>query len=139
MKNKLLTCICICLFTAVSTSAFATITASTASIANGVATSGQAVTSGQPTRVTIGVTTPLTYDPSPSVSMSVIATTTAYAIMTTNSLTDKTNGMEYGTTSAATGYAQRTKTVDAATAVPDPKNETALPTGSWTWMGGNGS
>lgn len=126
MKKKLLTCLCICLLIAVSETAFA---------AGGSGSSSQAsdTTGG---RITLGT---MTYDPSPSVLMAVKDTTTAYAIKATNSLTDKSNGMEYGTTSAATGYAQRTKTVDAATAVPVPTDAATLDGSGWVWMGGSGS
>ena len=130
MKKKMLVCLCVgvsTLLLGVGSSFAAVVASSQASTTDGG-------------KVTLGaVGTQLTYDPSPSVLMSVKASTSAYAIMATNAVTDKTNGKEYGTVSTATGYAQRTKTVDAATAVPVPKDETTLPTtnGAWTWMGGS--
>jgi len=125
MKKKLLTCICLCLFTAVSECAFAA--------------AGDSSQSG--TTVTVGETaaTELTYNASPSVSMNVVASKTAYSIMAANSLTDKTNGLEYGTLSTATGYAQGQKTTDAGSG-PSTNGQTASAISgdvTWTWMGGS--
>lgn len=127
MRKKILVSLCVCVTYCFSVASFA-------GAAPVSSTQASDTTGGT---VTLGTTTPLTYNPSPSVLMAVKASPTAYAIKATNSLTDTSNGMEYGTTSAATGYAQRTKTVAAATAVPVPTDENNLDGTGWTWMGGS--
>lgn len=80
---------------------------------------------------------PLTFTSSPNVSIATYAIDTAYAIMTTNTLTDTTNGMEYGTLSTDTGYSQRAKSIDAATAIKGPTNEVTLSGSDWVAIGGS--
>lgn len=129
MKKKILICLCICSLIGVSASAFAA-----------------DVTSSQTgTTVTVGAApTQLTYNASPSVSVSVIASTTAYSIMAANILTDTTNGLQYGTLSTATGYAQGPKTTDSGSDLTTNgpsttgQSSTAIATDvTWTWMGGS--
>ena len=79
----------------------------------------------------------LTFDVSPNVEISVYVTTTAYAMTSANTLTDTTNGLEYGTTSGSTGYAQRPKTTAAGTGPAATTAATALPGADWAWMGGS--
>ncbi len=130
MKKKLLSCLCICFLVAASESAFAA--------------AGDSSQVG--TTVTVGQTaaTSLTYNASPSVSMNVKATTSAYSIETANILTTKTNGQEYGTKSTSSGYAQRNKTTASGTSLTAngptvaAQTATSLDTGTaWTWMGGS--
>jgi len=95
-------------------------------------TSSQTSTGDQ---VSVGT---LKYNPSPSVGVSVASTDTDYAITTANSLTDTSNGMEYGTKSTSSGYAQRTKTTNRGTGPEATTDAQALPTGgTWTWQGGS--
>lgn len=95
--------------------------------------------SDQTGNFTIGTGDTLNFNTSPSVLISIETTATDYAITSANDKTDTTNGMEYGTLSTATGYAQRTKiTEDSSGDVTDPADSTSLD-GDWTWMGGSGS
>ena len=84
----------------------------------------------------LSTTTPFTYDASPNVDINIITSAAEYAITTANNLTNTTTGMEYGTLSTSTGYAQRTKTSDAGADSVTPASATALP-GDWAWMGGS--
>ena len=86
-------------------------------------------------------TTDFTYLPSPNVRLHIESNASNYAITAANDLTTTANGNEYGTTSAATGYAQRTKTVDAGSDIPAPSaaDPSALPSGGWGWVGSSGS
>jgi hypothetical protein len=79
----------------------------------------------------------LTFNSSPNVSIVSFTTKTAYAIETTNILTDTTNGMEYYTLSSATGYWQKEKTTAVDTALSALTSATAAPTGTWTAIGGS--
>jgi len=86
------------------------------------------------------------YDASPSVTVKIITDATAYSITTANMLTgaDDENGLEFGTLSSATGYAQREKTTDSGTVwgTNGPEAPTvvdALPGSGWLWQGGGGS
>ena len=79
----------------------------------------------------------LNFDPSPNVAMACTTSASAFAISTTNLLTDTTNGMEYACLSSGSGYSNRVKTVAADTAVPAPVSATALPTGTWNPVGGS--
>ena len=102
-----------------------------------VAPMAMAASSQSGVTVTVGA---LTYDASPNVGMSVTATTTDYCISSVNTLTNTENGIEYATTSAATGYAQRPKTTAAGAAVVACDSATAIPSASdstWVWMGGS--
>ncbi len=127
MKKKFIACFCLCFLIGISESAFA---------AAGDSSQASTTAGG---RVTVGETagTQLTFDPSPSVLIAVKATTSAYAMKTANAVTDTSNGKEYGTLSSATGYAQRTKSVAAATAIVAPTSATALGGTTWTWLGGS--
>ena len=86
-------------------------------------------------------TTNFTYQPSPNVRLHIESNASNYAITAANDLTTTANGNEYGTTSAATGYAQRTKTVAPGTDIPAPSaaDPSALPGTGWGWVGGAGS
>lgn len=78
-----------------------------------------------------------TFDVSPSVEISFLSTASAYAIMSANTLTDTTNGVEYGTRHDSTGYAMRKKTTDAKIGPAPVTSATALPVDAdetWTWM-----
>jgi hypothetical protein len=86
------------------------------------------------------------YDASPSVAVKIITDATAYAITTANMLTgtDQGNGLEFGTLSTSTGYAQREKTTESGTVwgTNGPEAPTAvdaLPGSGWIWQGGDGS
>lgn len=120
MKKKLL--IGLCLF-----SSTLLLGAGTSMAATGAANNGTGGT------LTMGA---FTYNSSPSVSIVVFDSDSAYAIMATNIVTDTTNGMEYATTSAATGYAQKTKTTAVNTAL-SPLSTVDMPSGTWKWMGGS--
>ncbi len=131
MKKKLLSCLCICFLVAASESAFAAVAVGDSSQVGTTVTVGTAPTS-------------LIYNASPSVSMNVKATTSAYSIETANILTTTTNGQEYGTKSTSSGYAQRNKTTDSGTALntngPTVAAQTAVlldTSAAWTWMGGS--
>ena len=96
--------------------------------------------------VTITVTDPgleddFTYDASPNVAVEIVAEQAAYAIATANMLlgTDNASGMEYGTLSTSTGYAQRKKTTAIGEGPAAPADEVTLDgTSTWIWMGGDG-
>jgi hypothetical protein len=127
MKKKILVCLCLCaspLLMGVGSS-FAADVLSTQAATGGVVTLGTAPNQ-------------LTYNPSPSVSMAVAAAANAYAIQSTNLVTDTTNGMDYGTLNTATGFAQMTKTEAATVAVTPPTSSAALSGTGWVWMGGSG-
>jgi len=131
MKKKLISLLCAGSIAAFAATAFAADTPST-----------QAANFGLVTVTVAGVpstTTAFTFSPSPSVGISIIASDTAYSIMSANSLTDTTNGLEYGTLSSATGYAQGTKTTAAGTGPSTTgQTSTALSTAvTWGWMGGS--
>ncbi len=80
-----------------------------------------------------------TYSPSPNVGMNILSSATAYSIMAANSVTNTTNGMEYGTLNTATGYAQGTKTTLAGKG-PSTTGQTSTTLSTdvtWGWMGGS--
>jgi hypothetical protein len=81
-----------------------------------------------------------TFDSSPNVGVTIFTTATAYSITTANTLTglNLENGLEFGTLSTATGYAQRTKTTDAGVGPEAAAADNALPGSDWAWMGGGG-
>ncbi len=130
MKKKFLAYLCVCassLLLAGGTSyAAATSSSQASSTAGGLVTLGVATAGGV-----------LTFNPSPNVLIDIASTANSYAIQTANTVTDTTNGMEYGTLSTASGYAQRTKTADASTAIAPPSSDTALSGSGWKWMGGS--
>lgn len=74
------------------------------------------------------------FSPSPNIVINSKSIATAYAIESTNSVTDTTNGMVYGATYQSSGYAQRQK-VDSESATPS--SSTQLDSETWTWMGGS--
>ena len=83
-----------------------------------------------------GATTNFTFEPSPHVGISTKTTDATYAITTANSVTGKDNGMEYGTTYSAAGYALKEKTTDAGNGPTAPSSDTSIGTG-WNWQGGS--
>lgn len=90
-----------------------------------------------------GLETDFTYDASPNVEVTIEATPAAYSITTANTLlgvstSGDVTGMEYGTLSVSTGYAQRQKTTDVGDGPEVCTDEAALPGSDWTWMGGDG-
>ena len=81
------------------------------------------------------------YDVSFNVAIEIVAAQAAYAISTANTLlgTDNESGMEYGTLSTSTGYAQRKKTTAIGVGPAAPSDEVTLDaTSTWIWMGGDG-
>ena len=108
-----------------------------------LATDSEQTKPGDP--VTIAVTgvdgaNTFTFSPSPRVGVEVKTSASAYALTSANSLTNQTNGMEYGTYNTATGYALKAKTTDAGTAdgcgPTAPTDEDTLGgTGTWNWQG----
>lgn len=93
----------------------------------------------------LGAVQNFTFGTSPNVCIYATTNGTAYAISAANTKTDQNNGLEYGTLSTATGYAQKTKTTGAGSgAAYGPEATTSpadLPGGStsWAWMGGSGA
>lgn len=79
----------------------------------------------------------LEFDVSPNVEISAYVTVNAYAMTSANTLTNTDNGLEYGTLSSATGYAQRQKTTDADSGPAAATADNALPGSDWAWMGGS--
>ena len=84
-----------------------------------------------------GTSTSFTFASSPKVGISVFTSDNAYAITTANSLTDTSNGLEYGTLSTATGYALRTKTTARGVGPEDTDAVDTLPGANWAWQGGS--
>lgn len=74
---------------------------------------------------------------SPNISVEVFTTNSAFAIVTTNKLTQPGVGNNYAGLSTASGYAQQKKTLPAGEPVPDQTSLTL--SGDWTWIGGSGS
>ena len=83
-------------------------------------------------------TDPFEFDSSPNVGVTIFTSATAYSITTANTLTGANldNGLEFGTLSTATGYAQRAKTTNAGVGPAAAAADNALPGGDWAWMGG---
>lgn len=106
-----------------------------AAVTNGATGGRIAITNANDSTGTGGPT--LNFDPSPNVSIACTSTATAYAITTTNVLTDTTNGMDYGALSTDTGYSQRVKIEAAAAAVTAPTSATALGGSGWNAVGGS--
>ena len=90
---------------------------------------------------TLTINTNLSYDVSPGVRMSVRTNSTDYCITSANDKTgtDKDNGMEYGTKATASGYAQQPKTTASGVGPTACTSATDIPSGSWEWIGGDGS
>ncbi|RJQ70875.1 MAG: hypothetical protein C4519_19915 [Desulfobacteraceae bacterium] len=86
-----------------------------------------------------GTSDPFIFDASPNVGLTVFTSDTAYSITAANNKTNEANGLEYGTLSSATGYAQRTKTTAASQGPEAADSATVLPGSDWAWMGGSGS
>lgn len=99
------------------------------------ANSAQTAAGGVVTITSTGSGPNLTYQPSPSVAVEIVTSSTAYTIGTYNSVTTTDNGIEYATTNSASGYAQRTLT---ATPLSDIGSTAGTLDGAdWVWMGGS--
>lgn len=76
----------------------------------------------------------MTYEPSPNVGMAASTSATNYTLVTANSLTDTTNGIEYGIDNNNPAYWQKTKTTAAGSGPTATTSATDLPSG-FTYMG----
>lgn len=84
---------------------------------------------------TVAGTPDLVFESSPNVSIAIETSATAYAVMTTNVLTNQDNGMEFGSLSTDTGYSQRVKTIAEDTAITGPTDEATLEGTGWIAVG----
>lgn len=78
----------------------------------------------------------VTFVPSPNIQVGWNSATSEFAINSQNDVTTTANGLEYGIGSDNPGYFQRTKAVDAGTAISSPGATDSAAFNGWTAMGG---
>ena len=131
MKKIFLTFACFSLVFAGASAAFAADGQSSQTAAGDTVTITAGSISGAPS---------FTFTPSPSVQITAYIDHTngnAYAMETTNSVTNATDGMVYAASNTSTGYAQRQKTSSEVTNGLTDLTSTSIPSGDWAWMGGS--